>query len=673
MLSYNYIEAQGLRAVVLPKVGNETMPNPKPAPLNVVPDDPTGKTWALPEGAIARLGKGIHRTGPDLDSVALSPDGTYFVAGTGMGLWFYDVSSMSPIALWETERGLISTVNISPDGKSVAFANWDGVVKLLDIESGVCISQMQRNKLYSFVNFLTFSPDSRHVVTAPWKQAVEVLDIQRSECIAQMQLEPINGDFNIYCGVDFSPDGQYLAVTERPIDPDNGSYTLARDGSQTAVWNPMTGELIAKFPGNKFAFSPDNRSIACACPDDTAIDDDDLHQRFISVWDIATSERVAYFEAHEHWIDVVVFSPCGQFITSADRGGSLRVWDRANTTLIDDWTHSGIESKRWNMNQWNLKSYDLEFRMTRLIPSYSTEEKLLAVVFPDETDTVEVWNVDGHEKLQSIERLPGSLGSIWMAKCPELAVAGILHNKSRKTYQTNSWVSLREPTFLPKTDSDLDSARFSVDGQTIVSKNNCGKTVLWDVPHTEKQGLGEKIRSKIYRKMLSDPIRKWSFDISITEQRTEQKQAWETLKNDSRYISIDWSKKKDTRTYSITVSPCRNIIATGLYGEIRLWNIEEPIPVETIPQTKDSIKPYAITFSPCGRYIASGTWWQKGMEKMAIRLWDVETGVNIHTFWGHTTDVQSLTFSPDSTMLASGSFDGTILLWDVKPYINSKD
>ena len=55
---------------------------------------------------------------------------------------------------------------------------------------------------------------------------------------------------------------------------------------------------------------------------------------------------------------------------------------------------------------------------------------------------------------------------------------------------------------------------------------------------------------------------------------------------------------------------------------------------------------------------------------MAIRLWNVATGENIHTFWGHTTDVQSLAFSPDSTLLASGSVDGTILLWDVTPYLD---
>ena len=60
-----------------------------------------------------------------------------------------------------------------------------------------------------------------------------------------------------------------------------------------------------------------------------------------------------------------------------------------------------------------------------------------------------------------------------------------------------------------------------------------------------------------------------------------------------------------------------------------------------------------------------------GIKKVAIRLWDVASGENIATFRGHPTDIQSLAFSPDGTILASGGYGGTILLWDMKPYIDS--
>ena len=61
-------------------------------PHNIENEDVT--TWALPEGAIARLGRGNIR------DIVFSPDRHYLAVTTSIGLWWYEIATMSPIALW---------------------------------------------------------------------------------------------------------------------------------------------------------------------------------------------------------------------------------------------------------------------------------------------------------------------------------------------------------------------------------------------------------------------------------------------------------------------------------------------------------------------------------------------------------------------------------------------
>ena len=243
-----------------------------------------------------------------------------------------------------------------------------------------------------------------------------------------------------------------------------------------------------------------------------------------------------------------------------------------------------------------------------------------------------------------------------------LAISG--YRRDRNVFVFKVWSIGKEgEDVIAEFTSTVELGRhvFAFSGYQVAFGGKGGTLYLWDLKHNEKP-----------KSLTGHTEHIWSLAFSLDGKRLVSGSSDKTTRLwdvETGEEMVTLPLNKPSTTMALAFSPCGNVIAIGMFGELRLWCAETLTTLLTIPQLQTQ-KPYALTFSPCGKYLASGTWWQKGMEKMAIRLWDVATGENVHTFWRHTTDVQSLDFSPDGTLLASGSFDGTILLWDVKPFID---
>ncbi|WP_281365139.1 WD40 repeat domain-containing protein [Phytohabitans houttuyneae] len=72
---------------------------------------------------------------------------------------------------------------------------------------------------------------------------------------------------------------------------------------------------------------------------------------------------------------------------------------------------------------------------------------------------------------------------------------------------------------------------------------------------------------------------------------------------------------------------------------------------------------YTIALSPDGRLLATGS------EDDTLRLWDPATGRPVGApLTRHKGAMYAVAFSPDSQQLATGSHDGTVQLWDPTLY-----
>lgn len=99
------------------------------------------------------------------------------------------------------------------------------------------------------------------------------------------------------------------------------------------------------------------------------------------------------------------------------------------------------------------------------------------------------------------------------------------------------------------------------------------------------------------------------------------------------------------------------------HNTIQVWDVASgenllTIPPDGIGYVRD------VEFSPDGRTIAATTW--SSALGGTARIYDAASGAELQRLYAHKTTVANVEFSPDGQMLATGSRDGSVKIWNIE-------
>jgi WD40 repeat protein len=462
------------------------------------------------------------------------------------------------------------------------------------------------------VTAAAYRPDGRQVATVSRDATLRIWDATGLELlrvfVAPDALERVA----------WSPDGRTLAAA-------------AGDG-QIQLWDADSGRLLRSIQGKRgfptaLAWSPEPRWLAVA-----------IDGQGVLIFDVVSGSTSLLIPAMGR-VHALAWHPRGQQLATSEGSKRVAVYEADSGHLVQDWSpHTEPAfNLAWSPDGQHLASASRDKTVAILNPAEAKPVKMLAS-YASPVSTV-AFSSNGELVLAGYESGGGELRA-WATGAVNRAHA-----------PSPGGVRSRLLATSPQLESQITA--FDDGGVSRLALKNNAETI---VP-------GRSVRSLEPTWNYSMPPIAWRPGSAML--------AWGTpnMTGEFRATPALWnlgpgellqSRPMDgghKLIVALAWSPDGKVLASGGSDPVtKIWN---PTLKNLHTLSSGGWVP-AIAFSRDGRRLAIGT------QGSLITLWNPETGAKEGELAGHKSNIAACQWSPDGTKLASGSYDGSIIVWDVK-------
>jgi WD40 repeat protein len=117
----------------------------------------------------------------------------------------------------------------------------------------------------------------------------------------------------------------------------------------------------------------------------------------------------------------------------------------------------------------------------------------------------------------------------------------------------------------------------------------------------------------------------------------------------------------------VTFSRDGTTVATSELADVYVWRLRDGQLLHALDGHRSRI--WSMAFSPDGQFLASGggrSMLEPEFNDTSIQVWSMSDGRQLLKFTEHTATIRGLAWSPNGSILASASEDGTVRIWQVK-------